>query len=193
MITSVRRELARAGVEQAPEVVLADAGYSHHVQMQRLAGERPDGPRSARRQQARRRAAGLGRRALCVHAPRLGQRAGRRALRQAPGDDRAGLRRHQVQPPHRPLLTPRPSGHAVGMASHECRPQPAQALAEHHGAPASPERPPHTLFTASSETAQTLPRSRSPPAFTQQPPWKPAAVAARTFGPLVVGLRVDSP
>jgi Transposase DDE domain len=39
MITSVRRELARAGVEQAPEVVLADAGYSHHVQMQRLAGE----------------------------------------------------------------------------------------------------------------------------------------------------------
>jgi transposase len=39
MITSVRRELARAGVEQAPEVVLADAGYWHHVQMQRLAGE----------------------------------------------------------------------------------------------------------------------------------------------------------
>jgi transposase len=39
MIASARAELARAGIEQAPEVVLADAGYWHHVQMQRLAGE----------------------------------------------------------------------------------------------------------------------------------------------------------
>src|SRR3954447_674869 len=31
-----RHELARAGIEQAPEVVLADAGYWHQVQMQRL-------------------------------------------------------------------------------------------------------------------------------------------------------------
>src|SRR4051795_9753539 len=33
MVTAARDELARAGVEQSPEVVLADAGYSHHVQM----------------------------------------------------------------------------------------------------------------------------------------------------------------
>jgi transposase len=39
MITAARHELARAGVEQPPEVVLADAGYWHHVQMQRLAAE----------------------------------------------------------------------------------------------------------------------------------------------------------
>jgi transposase len=39
MITAARNELARAGVEASPEVVLADAGYWHHVQMQRLAGE----------------------------------------------------------------------------------------------------------------------------------------------------------
>src|SRR5919197_2506394 len=39
MIAAARRELARAGIEQAPEVVLADAGYWHHVQMQRLAGD----------------------------------------------------------------------------------------------------------------------------------------------------------
>jgi len=39
MIAAARRELARAGIEQAPEVVLADAGYWHHVQMERLAGD----------------------------------------------------------------------------------------------------------------------------------------------------------
>jgi Transposase DDE domain len=39
MIASARGELARAGVAESPEVVLADAGYWHHVQMQRLAGE----------------------------------------------------------------------------------------------------------------------------------------------------------
>jgi transposase len=39
MIAAARRELARAGVEQAPEVVLADAGYWHHVQMERLAAD----------------------------------------------------------------------------------------------------------------------------------------------------------
>ena len=39
MVAAARRELARAGVEEAPDVVLADAGYWHQVQMQRLAGE----------------------------------------------------------------------------------------------------------------------------------------------------------
>src|SRR4029450_11000593 len=45
MIAAARRELARAGIEQAPEVVLADAGYWHHVQLQRLAadGDRKSG------------------------------------------------------------------------------------------------------------------------------------------------------
>src|SRR3954471_24495012 len=39
MVAAARDELARAGVEEAPDVVLADAGYWHHVQMERLAGE----------------------------------------------------------------------------------------------------------------------------------------------------------
>jgi transposase len=39
MVRAARRELARAGVDEAPEVVLADAGYWHQVQMERLAGE----------------------------------------------------------------------------------------------------------------------------------------------------------
>ena len=36
MITAARDELARAGVEQPLEVALADAGYWHHVQMERI-------------------------------------------------------------------------------------------------------------------------------------------------------------
>ena len=50
------------------------------------------------------------------------------------GDDRAGLRRHQVQPPRRSLLTPRPRRRPVGMAAHQRRPQPPQALAAHRSA-----------------------------------------------------------
>src|SRR3954447_17588701 len=39
MVAAARRELARAGVKEAPDVVLADAGYWHQVQMERLAAE----------------------------------------------------------------------------------------------------------------------------------------------------------
>src|SRR5512133_3864744 len=39
MVEAARAELARAGIDEPPEVVLADAGYWHQVQMQRLAGE----------------------------------------------------------------------------------------------------------------------------------------------------------
>jgi hypothetical protein len=39
MVDAVRRELRTAGVAELPEVVLADAGYWHQVQMQELAGD----------------------------------------------------------------------------------------------------------------------------------------------------------
>ena len=39
MVNAARRELRAAGVTELPEVVLADAGYWHRVQMQALAGE----------------------------------------------------------------------------------------------------------------------------------------------------------
>jgi hypothetical protein len=39
MVNAVRRELRAAGVAELPEVVLADAGYWHQVQMQALAGD----------------------------------------------------------------------------------------------------------------------------------------------------------
>jgi transposase len=38
MVSAARHELAHAGVDEAPEVVLADAGYWHQVQIERLAG-----------------------------------------------------------------------------------------------------------------------------------------------------------
>jgi 2-hydroxychromene-2-carboxylate isomerase len=38
MVTAAERELASAGVTDAPEAVLADAGYWHHDQMDQLAG-----------------------------------------------------------------------------------------------------------------------------------------------------------
>jgi transposase len=39
MVGAARAELARAGIDEQPGAVLADAGYWHQVQMQRLAGE----------------------------------------------------------------------------------------------------------------------------------------------------------
>ena len=39
MVAAARAELERAGVEESPEVVLADAGYWHEVQMERLVAD----------------------------------------------------------------------------------------------------------------------------------------------------------
>jgi transposase len=39
MINAARDELRRAGIEQQPDVILADAGYWHQVQMERLLGD----------------------------------------------------------------------------------------------------------------------------------------------------------
>jgi hypothetical protein len=53
----------RAGIDQQPDVVLADAGYWHQVQIERLLGDGRTVLIPARRQQTRRRAPRLGRRA----------------------------------------------------------------------------------------------------------------------------------
>ncbi len=39
MIRAAEAELRRADVERSPDVVVADAGYWHQVQMERLAGD----------------------------------------------------------------------------------------------------------------------------------------------------------
>ena len=53
MFEATMRQLAEHGVTETPEVVLADAGYWHHPQMQAIerAGDR--GARPARREHAR--------------------------------------------------------------------------------------------------------------------------------------------
>ena len=112
------RARARPASTETPEVVLADAGYWH---------QRPDA--SARRRGIRRcssrptptsaTAPGPAGTAASTTFMRrvLATDRGRRALRQAPRHDRAGLRRHQVQPRRRPLPTPRPRRRTLGMAA----------------------------------------------------------------------------
>ena len=132
MICAARDELRQVGIEQPPDVVLADAGYWHQVQMERLLG---DGltvliPPDAKKRAGARPGWDGGLYAFMRRV--LDDRRRRRALRQTPDDDRADLRRHQVQPPHRPLPTPRQGRRPIRMAPDQRRPQPAQALAAHH-------------------------------------------------------------
>ena len=127
MIAAAERELEAAGVSETPEVVLADAGYWHHDQMDELAGRGTTvliPPDAGKRKGARPGWDG-GRYAFMRRV--LATDAGRDALRQTPRHDRADLRRHQVQPPDRPLLTPRQSRLPVRMAPDHRHPQPPQA------------------------------------------------------------------
>jgi hypothetical protein len=125
VVAAAERELADAGVAEAPAVVVADAGYWHHDQMDQL-------------------------------------------VRQTPGHDRAGLRQRQVQPPARPLLTPRQSRLPVRMAPHHRHPQPAQAPhAPDRGggrltAPRCRARPSPTLRSIDAEPAQSQLAQRPP-------------------------------
>ena len=67
---------------------------------------RDPGTDPARRRQAQGHPSGMGRRRLCAHATSALHRARSRALSKTPGDDRAGVRTHEVQPWHRSLPTP---------------------------------------------------------------------------------------
>jgi Transposase DDE domain len=130
MIAAARRELERAGIEAAPAAVLADAGYWHQVQIERLAG---DGVTVLISPDANKRA-----------GARPGWNGGLYAfMRRVLATDEGGalyakrqgmiarVRRHQVQPRCRSLLTPGPRRSAVGMAAHQHGAQPPQALAPH--------------------------------------------------------------
>jgi hypothetical protein len=132
MVNAVRRELRTAGVAELPEVVLADAGYWHQVQMQALAGDGigvliPPTPTSE--------AGPAGTAAFTRSCDACSPPHRRRALPQTRRDDRAGLRRHQVQPQDRPLPTTRQSRLPLGLAADHRHPQPAQALARDHTGP----------------------------------------------------------
>ena len=121
-------------ITDSPAVVLADAGYWHGEQIDELMGRGVQVliPPDADKRRGTRPGWDGGRYAFMRRV--LDSRAGRRALPPAPADDRAGLRRHQVQPPRRPLLTPRPSRRPLGMATDHRHRQPPQALAAQHRA-----------------------------------------------------------
>ena len=100
MIDKARTQLAGAGVTDQPGVILADAGYLARRADRPTHGPRRPSPHPARRRQTPRHQTGLGRRPLRLHAHRPRHPGRRRALRPTPANDRAGLRRHQVQPSH---------------------------------------------------------------------------------------------
>jgi hypothetical protein len=107
MVSAAERELAGAGIADAPGVVVADAGYWHHDQMDQLAGRGIQvliPPDAGKRRGAR---PGWDGGRYAFHAPSARDRPRQAALRQTPGDNRAGVREHQVQPPDRPLPAPR--------------------------------------------------------------------------------------
>jgi hypothetical protein len=97
MLDAAQSELQAAGITETPGVLLGDAGYWHQRQMERIVDQGipvlipPDASK-------RRRAAGLGRRPLHIHAPRRRDRARRRALPPTPAEDRARIRPDQAQP-----------------------------------------------------------------------------------------------
>ncbi len=142
MLDAAQRELDAAGVTEVPEVLLADAGYWHQQQMERIVdrGIQVLIPPDAKKPQ--RHAARLGRRPLRVHAQSPRQRARRRALRPTPSDHRAGLRQHEVQPRHRPLPTTRQSRRPRGVATDNRHAQSPEAPPTRHSGRRAARRPP---------------------------------------------------
>ena len=186
MVRAALAELDYAGVTDTPDVVLADAGYWHQVAD----------------------CSGIVDRRIQVIVPpdadkRKGDRPGwhgglyafmRRVLAtdrggelyaQARGDDRAGLRAHEVQPAMRPLPTPRQIGVSVGMAVDHRHPQPAEAPPPPDRGRPGPEREPgHTLIAQSRDAAP-----RAPAATATLQPFYATATMGSGSG---VGSREDS-
>ena len=103
MVDATASELERAGLTDSPQVVVADAGYWHHEQMDRLAAGGIQVLIPPRRRQAKERPAGLARRPLRVDAQSAFDRARPAALPKTLTDGRADVRPHQAQPGDEPL------------------------------------------------------------------------------------------
>jgi transposase len=155
MVDAAREELAAAGVTDTPGVVVADAGYWHQAQMESIVSQGHPGADPARRRQAQRHPTRLGRRPLRLHAQRARNHPGQRALPKTPGDRRADVRQHEVQPPDRPLPTPRQIRLPLRMATHHRHPQPPQA--------------PHGARSRLRTTRRPRPPFRRQPRLTAQP------------------------
>jgi hypothetical protein len=127
MVAATERELVEAGVSETPEVVVADAGYWHQAQMEDIVtrGIQVLVPPDADKRKGPRPGwdGGLYSFMRRVLATDLG--AG--LYGKTPRDDRAGLRRREVQPPDRPLPTSRQVRVPVGVAPHRGDAQPSRA------------------------------------------------------------------
>jgi transposase len=101
MVATAERELRRAGVEQRPGVVLADAGYwsNGHIDALHERGMIPIvAPDTSRNRPRKTRLGGLR-----LHAQSDRNRVRRRPLHTTAVDGRAGVRPDQGEPPDRPL------------------------------------------------------------------------------------------
>jgi hypothetical protein len=128
MVDATITELERAGVAEPPEVVVADAGYWHHEQMDSLAtnGIAVLIPPDAKKRKGA--PPGLAGRPLRVDAQGALDRARQAALPNTLTDGRADVRSHQAQPGNGPLSPTRKVRRAHGMAPDHRQPQPHQAL-----------------------------------------------------------------
>ena len=132
MIDQALSQLERAGIDDQPRVVLADAGYFQHRPDRTPAPARHPAvgqPRRFRSQLAWHHAAQA---VLRRDARRDRQRRRPRALQAPLADHRAGLCADQDDPRHGPLPTKRPQSLPDRMAPDRRHPQPPQALAAHH-------------------------------------------------------------
>ena len=127
MVDAALARLEAAGVTEQPGVIVADAGYWHQTQMEQITGQGipvlvpPDADKRK------------GTRPGWDGGPYAFMRAvletelGKDALPKTPRDRRARVRAHEVQPPLRPLPTPRQSRLPLRMAPDHRHPQPPQA------------------------------------------------------------------
>ena len=126
MVSAAVRELEQTGVSERPRTVLADAGYWHTKQIEKLRGDgfrswsRPT-RRSARTPVPAGRAESMTRCAKCSEHPRPP------AVPQTKQEHRASVRADQAQPRDHPLPTKRQGRRQVGMAPDLSHPQPPKA------------------------------------------------------------------
>ena len=128
MVTATLDELERAGIEQLPEAVAADAGYWNEQHMDEVVANKhipvlipPDkGTRGTPRR-------GLDQRALLMDAQRARDRARPAALSKTQTDGRAAVRQHQTQRRRLPLPPARQDQGAHRVAITDDDPQPHQA------------------------------------------------------------------
>ena len=181
MLDATGRELAAAGVDDTPGVLLADAGYWHGEQMQRITDRGIEVliPPDTSRQPDH--AAQLGRRPLRRDARTAGQRARRRALPQTPADDRAGVRADEVQPRPGPLQTPRPRRGPHRMATDHRHPQPPQAPPPHPRGRLT-RRPPRRARRAGPNLTASPTHSPAPAGLSRQPSLDAKATGSSSRG-----------